>query len=102
MAKAKDYKLDNDLDLIIYNGDFVKDESDQTSSILLINTYKGAWKFSPFTGVGIKRFLGSSNTQQEIRREIVVQHQADGLKVISISVKDYSDFSLDIKREGYE
>lgn len=102
MAKAQDYLLTDDLDLQTSNGDFVKGASDQTASILLINTNVGSWKAHPFCGMGIRKYLGSSNTQQVIKRELIVQHAADGLKMNNVIVKDYSTFYLDFKREGYD
>lgn len=100
MALAKDYLLDDDLDLNITGGDFEKGASDQTASILLLNTYIGQWKESPFCGMGIARYKGSSNTSQIMKREITVQHQADGMKGQAY-VKNYSEFSLAFTRPGF-
>jgi hypothetical protein len=99
MATAIDYKLTDDGDLYISStGDFERTESDQQASILILNTNQGSWKFAPFCGVGINQYKGSSGTNLVMKREITVQHQADGFKVNSIIVKDYSDFYLDIER----
>jgi hypothetical protein len=84
--------------VISSTGDFERTESDQQASILILNTSQGGWKFHPFCGVGIKKYKGSSGTNLEMKREITVQHQADGYKVNSIIVKDYSDFYIDLER----
>ena len=97
---AIDYLLDDDLDLTISNGDFVQGASDQNASILLLNTHTGQWRFSPFCGMGISKYQGSSNTQQTMKREIIVQHEADGMKG-QCFVKDYSTFYLDFIRPGF-
>lgn len=101
MALATDYQLDDDLDLFITNGDFKKSASDQNASILLINTNVGQWKASPFCGMGIARYKGSSNSAQIIQREILVQHKADGMKG-NVYVRDYADFALAFTRPGFD
>ena len=97
---ATDYLYDDNLDLNITNGDFVQGASDQNASILLLNTNTGHWKFSPYCGMGIKKYEGSSNSNQIMKREIIVQHEADGMKG-QVFVKDYSEFYLDFTRPGY-
>ncbi len=99
--EAKDYLLDDDLDLKILNGDFVKGPSDQNASILLLNTSQGHWKDAPFCGMGIKKYEGSSGTQQIMKREIIVQHIADGMRGTCF-VRDYSTFDLAFTRPGFE
>jgi hypothetical protein len=101
MATAKDYLLDDDLDLVISNGDFKKGPSDQQASILLMNTNIGSWKFFPFAGMGIKKYQGSSGTEQIMKRELMVQHEADGLKIKQLFVKDFQ-FWIDFSRPGYD
>ena len=94
---ATDYKLDDDGDLVISStGDFTRIESDQQASLLIINTAQGSWKRHPFCGVGIKKYQGSSGTSLVMKRELTIQHQADGYRLYSISVKDYATFYLDI------
>lgn len=98
MATATDIILDDDLDITIDNGDFKIGESDYQSSVLIINTYLGAWKFNPVCGVGIARYKGSSGSQLQIKRDISVQLTADGFRVNSVIVKDYPTFNYDIER----
>jgi hypothetical protein len=101
MATAKDYLLNDDLDLVIANGDFKKGPSDQQASILLLNTNVGAWKYHPFCGMGIKKYMGSSGTELKMKREITVQHEADGMRMNEIYVKDFK-FYLNFSRPGYD
>lgn len=96
---ATDILLDDDLDLTIdSSGDFKISESDYQSSVLILNTYAGAWKLNPICGMGLARYKGSSGTQLQIRREISVQLQADGFKINSVKVLNYDDFYYDIER----
>ena len=76
-----DYKLDDNMDLVFSNGDFSRisdDQCNQQASILILNTNQGSWKFHPFCGVGIKQYEGSSGMGLIMKREIRVQHLADG------------------------
>lgn len=95
---AIDLTLNDDLDIVIENGDFKLSDSDYQSSLLILNTYKGAWKFNPICGVGLVRYLGSSGQQLEIRREISVQLQADGYKINSLIVRNADELYYDIER----
>ena len=94
MAKAKDIILDDDMEYVITNGDFTISESDQQSVILVLNTNQGSWKFHPLCGMGISKYIGSSNSQAIMKREMSVQLQADGYKINSIIIKDYDDFYI--------
>lgn len=95
---ATDILLDDDGNYLIENGDFKVGASDQQSTIIILNDNVGSWKFHPFCGMGIARYIGSSNSQAMIKREISVQLQADGFKINSIIVKNYDDFYLDHER----
>ncbi len=101
MATAKDYLLNDSLDLVITNGDFKKTASDQQSSILLLNCNIGSFKFHPFAGMGIKRYQGSDGTEQIMKRQIFVQHEADGMKVKTVINKDFQ-FWIDCSRPGFD
>ncbi len=99
MATAIDYRHDDEGDLVISStGDFERIESDQQASILIINTAQGSWKTHPFCGVGIKQYMGSSGSNLVMKRELTIQHVADGYRVNEITVRDYSNFYLDIER----
>lgn len=99
MAKATDIILDDDMEYTISNGDFAIGESDQQSVILVLNTNQGSWKFHPICGMGINKYIGSSNAQAIMKRDISVQLQADGFKINSIIVKEYDDFYIDANRD---
>jgi hypothetical protein len=98
MATAKDILLNDSLDYIITNGDFTVGECDEQSTILILNTNTGSWKFNPVCGAGLKKYQGSTDTQAVMKREISLQLEADGFRIKSVIVKDYSDFYIDHER----
>lgn len=97
---VKDIILDDDNDIIINSlGDFSVLDSDQQHVILIINTFLGQWKESPYTGVGIVRYLNSSGQQQTLRRNMTVQMIADGYTVREIILKDNELYYIDATRD---
>lgn len=96
-----DYKLTEDLDLEIENGDFkrtIGEQCDQQASLLIINTGTGSWKNHPLCGMGIDKYKNSSGMSQTMKREMSVQHEADGFTVNSIIVREIDDFFIDAER----
>jgi hypothetical protein len=100
MAEVYDYSLDENADLIISNGDFARTEAGQQAVILVLNTNQGSWKWNPFCGMGIKKYKGASGVNLQMKREMIVQLQADKYKVNSIDIRDYDDFYIDCERQG--
>ena len=74
-----DVMLDADFDLLIENGDFVLGHDEAQRAALIIATYPGNWKQWPLTGVGQARLLNGPIDGQ-LRRDITMQLQADGLQ----------------------
>lgn len=101
MATAKDYKSNSTLDLVISNGDFKVVDSDYQSSLLLMNSNQGSFKFHPFAGMGLKRYLGSSGTEQTIARQIYVQHEADGMKIEKFIAENFT-YKIALSRPGFD
>ena len=95
---ATDILLDDDMNYQIENGDFKIGESDYQSATLVLNTNEGSWKGQPFCGMGIAKYEGAANAQLQMKREIMIQLRADGFRVNSVIIKDYSNFYLDIDR----
>ena len=99
MATVKDIILDDSNDLTINAlGDFMVSDSDQQHVVLIINTFLGQWKQSPFTGVGIVRYINSAGQQNTLKRAITVQMIADGYNVNDIILKDNSIYYIDANR----
>lgn len=88
MANVKDIKLDSNEDLFIDSntGDFVITESDTQHVKDILNSYAGWWKEFPTLGVGVKRFLGSSSSLQQLKRRIRIHLRSDGYKADDITI----------------
>lgn len=88
---AKDIINDPNQDLLILNGDFSGDASDQDHVQAIVEATPGAFKQYPLVGVGIKNYLGAPLLAQDLKRLIRVQLEGDGYKVDSIEVhgQDY-------------
>lgn len=68
--------LDNDL--VIQNGDFVVDASDEQHIQDTINAFPGWWKQNPLDGVGIGSWRYSPANVQAMTKAIKLNLQADG------------------------
>lgn len=101
MAMAKDITLDDDLELLIENGDFKISESDQTHIILLMKTYQGNWKQFPLVGLGIDYYIASSGSRNLLSRAMTVQMEADDYKVNEIIIKGDSTYYIDAERNDF-
>jgi hypothetical protein len=88
MANVKDIKLDSDQDLFIdpNTGDFAFADSDTQHVKDILNSYAGWWKETPTLGVGVKRYLGSSSSLQQLKRSIKIHLKTDGYKADDISI----------------
>lgn len=88
MAIFQDIILDDDLDLLIVDGDFVIGESINQEILLIINSSPGNWKQNPLVGVAINKFLASTGMGGTIRRNIEVGLQADGMTNVQVIVDE--------------
>lgn len=95
---VKDIALDNDLDLVIENGDFKISDSDQNHVILIIKSYFGAFKQYPLIGVGIDNYIASVGMEQIIKRNITVQLESDSYNVNEVKVEGSDKYSIDANR----
>jgi hypothetical protein len=89
--EVKDITLDDDLDLIIENGDFKLSLSDQQHILLILNTSVGNWKNAPLLGVGIQQYVSSSGQVDALKRAINIQLASDGYKVNDIIVRGQNE-----------
>lgn len=76
-APRQDLKI-TDNDVVFENNDFKIAFSDEQHVIDTINAFPGWWKEDPLDGVGVPLFLGSTNTDIVLIREIKVQLDSDG------------------------
>ena len=80
-----DILLDENLDLMIQDGDFVIGECLNQQINCLLQAVPGAYKQSPTAGVGIDSFLLDSDSD-ELNRTIRQQFKQDKLNIKSISI----------------
>lgn len=85
MANVKDILLDSDYDLIVKNGDFYINDSDQQHIDLIIRCYKGAYKQFPLLGVGIDLYVAASGQSNNLKQSIITNLLSDSYKVSDIA-----------------
>lgn len=97
MATAKDFKQDEENDILINNGDFVVFESDQQHILDIIYSAPNWFKEFPQLGVNIQAYLSGGNAGAELTRNIQLQLQSDGYKVNTVKLnKDgQNNYTLD-------
>lgn len=101
MPKAYDYLLDDSGDLLFKDGDLVVGESDHQHIQDTINAEPGWWKEFPTDGVGIRKYLGSNDRQQDIQKQIKVQLQVDGYAFVRPPLVKYDGKNLRIDANAY-
>lgn len=89
-----DFLLDDNLDLLIADGDFVIGESTAQHQKLLILADKGEFKDVPMRGVGARRYL-EDHTPENLAREIRQEFAADGMTVNKIQIASDLTIQLD-------
>ena len=82
--KAQDIQLDNNHDLVVVDGDFVSELSDDRHVNMIIISAKGNFRFAPFLGVDISAFLNAVGQADFLTREIQDNLQIDGYAVNSV------------------
>lgn len=77
MASNQDIMLSGN-DLLITGGDFGIGISDPQHIADTMNAFPGWWKENPADGVGVFQYLNSSGQEQQLKRSVIIQMQADG------------------------
>lgn len=81
----QDILLDENLDLLIIDGDFVIGESTLQHQKLLILSDKCEFKDVPMRGVGARRYL-EDDTPDNLAREIRQEFSIDGMTINKIQI----------------
>lgn len=100
MTYVKDIMLDDEFDLMIKDGDFVVNESDEQHLQLITLFEQGQLRYSPLTGLGLFRQLQSPMSviqQATIRRDLYEQLEYDGYKAGTSSIS--FDGEIEIKAD---
>lgn len=100
--EATDIKLDEDGDLLIKDGDFVADLSDETHIEHILLTNQGTQRQFPALGVGIQRnLLGAVTklTRNQLEKLIRVNLIFDGFKIRKLNVNALDAIEIDAIRK---
>ncbi|MDI3319124.1 hypothetical protein [Pinibacter soli] len=93
----KDFILDESDDLLIKNGDFVIDTSDEQQQRLMLLCAPGSFKNAPDKTVGIERFLMDDDVAGMLHA-ITARFKDDGCPVNSIEFNEQTgDLSYNAK-----
>jgi len=101
MEHVKDILLDDDFDLMIENGDFVVNESDEQHLQLIALLEPGQLRFSPLTGLGLFRRLQSpldKSQQDRTRKDLYEQLEFDGYRPSTASIEFGTDIEIKADR----
>ena len=96
---VKDIVL-HDFDLMFSSGDFVVDETTQSSIEQMLLSYPGNWRFSPLIGVGLDRMVNSVRSglgKARFIADVTDMLEGDGLRVDSIDFTN-GDLKIAAKR----
>jgi len=94
-----DIILDDNLDLLIANGDFVVGDSDEQTQELILIATQGAFRESPLTGVGIVNYLKAQFSPAlvaKLTQKIQLQLQYDGFSAATVVVNSFSDIDITV------
>jgi len=95
MITRQDILLDAGNQPLVKNGDFQIGLSDDQHIMLLLTTHKGNWKQWPQAGAGIEKYLHKQNNNlADLKRDIVVQLQADGYRTGNFNIDNSGEFKL--------
>lgn len=96
-----DILLDDNMDLLISNGDFVIDDSEEQVQELILVANQGSFRESPLTGIGIIKFVKSRFTVDQIdalRQKIRLQLQYDGYDTVKTQINSFTDIEITATR----
>lgn len=99
---AKDFAVDpTDEDMLIVNGDFAIEESDQRHVQDILEAGKGEWREFPVLGVEIQRYLNGTGQvfdRTGLLKTIRVQLEYDNFDVKVLDINRAGIISIDAKR----
>lgn len=97
----QDILLDNNLDLDIFNGDFVVGDGDEQHQEIILIASPGSFRESPLTGVNIMQYIKTGFTQaqiDELRQKIRIQLQYDGYVRSIVQINSFEDIQINAER----
>lgn len=101
MATVKDIALNTDNEIIIKDGDFFIDYSDEVHVEQILKSAKGSWKQYPLLGVHLikKTNMPTSETKLvALKKEMKIQLEYDNYRVNKINVSNLNNAIIDCDR----
>lgn len=89
-----DIMVDEDMDDIHRDGDFLVDECTQQNQKLLLITEKAGIKHEPKAGIGVLSWILDEVDAQDLKAEVQSQYEADGLRISSMPAISLENFSI--------
>ena len=103
MIAVKDIALDSNNDIIIKDGDFVIDFSDEVHVENILKAAKSSWKQYPLLGVHLIKKINMPTSETKLvglKKEMKIQLEYDNYKVNKISISDLNNTIIDCERIG--
>lgn len=94
MAKPIDIQIDDDMDDIVENGDFLVEDTTRQNERLLIVIEKAENKMRPESGVGIGNWILDEADGLDLKKEIQSQFEEDGMVIGSLIVKSIENIQV--------
>lgn len=101
MDAVKDIALNENNDIIIKNGDFLIDYSDEVHVEQILKSAKGSWKQYPLLGVHLIKKTNmptSEITIVALKKEMKIQLEYDNYRVNKISLSNLNNAIIDCDR----
>lgn len=89
-----DILLDDNMEPIRRNGDFVIGDATLQNQKLLILTEKGELRQHPVSGVGVRNYLNDEDGLVDLQVDIQREFEADNMTVDLLRVKSLRDIEL--------
>lgn len=94
MAKPIDIQIDEDMDDIVVDGDFLVEDTTRQNQRLLIVIEKAENKMEPGSCVGIGNWILDEADGEDLKKEIQSEFEGDGMVVGSLVVKSIEDIEV--------
>ena len=96
-----DIILDDEMDLLIENGDFVIADGEEQHQQIVIIASQGSFRASPLTGVNIAKYIKTGFTQAQIdqlTQKIRIHLQYDGYARSVVKINSFNDIQINAER----
>jgi hypothetical protein len=83
---ATGIKINEYWDLVIKDGSLDVGNTDEQDAVIIINAQPGQFREHPTLGVGIINYSASSGSSADLKRQMLVQLEANGFTNIDLSL----------------